>query len=70
MLADPVMFVVAGVTLLLSNLVSWPILRYLASQPVLSHTVITHLNTSLVHAYNLHTRAETEIWNKISLFCF
>ena len=55
MLDDPLIFGLAVGHLLLSNLVTCPLLRYLAGRPVLSYTIITYLNTGLVLAYNLHT---------------
>ena len=45
----------AGGEVLLSNLVAWALVGYLSSRPPLSRNILTHLNTSLVLAYNLHT---------------
>ena len=40
--------------LLVSHLLTWPIRHFLTTRPPLSQTIITHLNLSLVTAYNFH----------------
>ena len=55
MLDDPLIFSLSLAHILLSNLLSWPLVRYLGSRPALSRSILTHLNTSLVLAINLNT---------------
>ena len=54
-LDDPLVFRIAAGHLLFSNLATWLMYYYLRSRPLLSRTIITQLNTSLVFSYNLNT---------------
>jgi hypothetical protein len=52
---NPLIFVLAVIHMILSNLLTMPVYLYLATRPPLSQTIITILNINLVLAYNLHT---------------
>jgi hypothetical protein len=52
---NTLIFVLAVIHMILSNLLTMPVYHYLATRPPLSQTIITILNIHLVLAYNLHT---------------
>jgi hypothetical protein len=54
-LDDPLAFSLAAGYFTLSNIMTWPLHTYLESLPALSRSIITYINKSIVHAYNLTT---------------